>query len=702
MTATFRYSSALFILLVASSSALDFLAGGAESWYVPERVKRCPVHQKLQMSPGPDGKGVEFALPAYQGGRGGRFSLVQVKAPSAVSSSFAGLRVTFSSAGGKPGPWKLRVNDGRNSRARHVAAIDNPGGNITVFVPWKAFRGEELQGKHFYECKERDDCFRVRPDDITDLGMVIPILECEPNTLQTFTLHELVAVPLPSVLESKQKGTDYRTVIELDKAGNLAATCLCDVGCARCEIERNLHSAACTSSHYANLCMASWQGLTQRLHTGLTPSAGCGSNATSSGAALRLTQALDLAMSMSNCLPGQAHATLQVTQDLLNGLFLDSEVFGEPACEVKSARNLTGFAGPFSGMGISGYNDLKIIHDMTVEECLDHCRAEPRCKSVDYGARGSALGGCFLSTANRASAGSQYTEWQNYEYYEVGSASSGADPTTARAAVEAMEKNRLTELVATLGLQDTDCCDQPQLCISKAIETGAPLYNSGDQAGCFFVYHSVAAKIGACPAADEGTFDYVSLMKSAAISAEADSSANLGSWQLRRAFDIVRHMATSATCGLVVGSRLGATVSSEASVSTASGSMAGVVGPVVGMGISGHNDLGMIPNTTPERCLELCRAKARCRSMDYGARGGVKGDCWLSTADRASVGGAYESWAGYDYYELLLDGEDRDRRYEDALSEGATSHAPGVYTPVAQYILGALFTVVWGINIYVA
>jgi hypothetical protein len=40
------------------------------------------------------------------------------------------------------------------------------------------------------------------------------------------------------------------------------------------------------------------------------------------------------------------------------------------------------------------------------------------------------------------------------------------------------------------------------------------------------------------------------------------------------------------------------------------------------------------------------------RSFDWGARGSVAGECWLSTADRASAGDAYTAWGSYDYYEV--------------------------------------------------
>jgi hypothetical protein len=75
-------------------------------------------------------------------------------------------------------------------------------------------------------------------------------------------------------------------------------------------------------------------------------------------------------------------------------------------------------------------------------------------------------------------------------------------------------------------------------------------------------------------------------------------------------------------------------------------------GPFEGMGISGWNDLEMSNVEGPANCATKCLRDPRCLSFDYGARGSVKGECWLSTANRASVGSAFSSWEMYDYYEL--------------------------------------------------
>jgi len=82
-----------------------------------------------------------------------------------------------------------------------------------------------------------------------------------------------------------------------------------------------------------------------------------------------------------------------------------------------------------------------------------------------------------------------------------------------------------------------------------------------------------------------------------------------------------------------------------------SGSLEAFEGPFSRMGISGFNDLGSSLVASPGECAARCLRNARCRSFDYGARQNVAGECWLSTANRESVGPAYTVWELYDYYE---------------------------------------------------
>jgi hypothetical protein len=78
-------------------------------------------------------------------------------------------------------------------------------------------------------------------------------------------------------------------------------------------------------------------------------------------------------------------------------------------------------------------------------------------------------------------------------------------------------------------------------------------------------------------------------------------------------------------------------------------------GPFVGMGITGHNDFDLMRVSGPVDCAEECAKTSGCVSFDYGAKGMVMGECWLSRADRKLAGHAYEHWPLYNYYELKME-----------------------------------------------
>merc|ERR1712137_1282923 len=93
----------------------------------------------------------------------------------------------------------------------------------------------------------------------------------------------------------------------------------------------------------------------------------------------------------------------------------------DTSTSARAASNgpVSGFLGPFEGMGITGYNDLGSFAVEDPRDCASRCSATPDCRSFDYGARGKVLGECWLSTATRESAPSAYSSWQLYDYYEV-------------------------------------------------------------------------------------------------------------------------------------------------------------------------------------------------------------------------------------------------------------------------------------------
>merc|ERR1719428_1844853 len=96
----------------------------------------------------------------------------------------------------------------------------------------------------------------------------------------------------------------------------------------------------------------------------------------------------------------------------------------------------------------------------------------------------------------------------------------------------------------------------------------------------------------------------------------------------------------------------------------------GFIGPFERMGISGYNDLGSSKVGGAPECAAKCLKDPLCRSFDFGARQQVKGECWLSTADRDSVGSAFSSWPLYDYYERGKGGDK-----EQSVQDGSTPAA---------------------------
>jgi hypothetical protein len=222
--------------------------------------------------------------------------------------------------------------------------------------------------------------------------------------------------------------------------------------------------------------------------------------------------------------PEQAQLTIQAMHAMrdLSGMAL--------AAAVTAKDDMAeGFDGPFVGMGITGHNDFAMLSVNSPHECAEACTKTAGCRSFDYGARGSVAGECWLSLADRKSAGHAYQSWKLYNYYEI----RGTSPDAATTKVT--------------GNSDAE------MSLSK------------DDLAAVMEY-----------------------------------------------FD----------------------------------------GPFVGMGITGHNDFGLVSVSDPGECAEACTKTAECRSFDYGARGSVAGECWLSLADRKSAGNAYRRWEHYNYYEI--------------------------------------------------
>jgi hypothetical protein len=196
--------------------------------------------------------------------------------------------------------------------------------------------------------------------------------------------------------------------------------------------------------------------------------------------------------------------------------------------------NVDDFVGPFVGSGITGYNDIAYLQGETASSCIDKCRADPRCKSVDYGAREQVQGECILSTADRFSAASAFENtWALYDYYERASASKDKQAVNSASMAKALPTTRNAELLNGQ-MQLSDCCANPEKCIDTAIIAGVPVYNGGDHLGCFVIYHAAAEKLGQCEGAAMG------MMQATAKMSEMDAQAGNAAWRLRHAFDSYR------------------------------------------------------------------------------------------------------------------------------------------------------------------
>eukprot|EP00441_Pelagodinium_beii_P047774 CAMPEP_0197621894 /NCGR_PEP_ID=MMETSP1338-20131121/2323_1 /TAXON_ID=43686 ORGANISM="Pelagodinium beii, Strain RCC1491" /NCGR_SAMPLE_ID=MMETSP1338 /ASSEMBLY_ACC=CAM_ASM_000754 /LENGTH=643 /DNA_ID=CAMNT_0043191467 /DNA_START=16 /DNA_END=1947 /DNA_ORIENTATION=- len=210
--------------------------------------------------------------------------------------------------------------------------------------------------------------------------------------------------------------------------------------------------------------------------------------------------------------------------------------------------------------------------------------------------------------------------------------------------------------------------------ITKTIASGGSLWDKGYPELCIAIYETTARQILA------STGSSLALRSLACVGlreASIAASKNDKGWILRKAFDAVladlsgqARTADSGYPSAVQGawlpapgessdcSSLNESVGTAADLSVDESIGSSFEGPFEGKGISGYNDLGQYFVDNPSECAEKCRQLSQCRSFDYGAREKVSGECWLSTANRASAGAAYTTWTLYDYYERSSDPSD--------------------------------------------
>eukprot|EP00440_Ansanella_granifera_P025574 gb/GFBE01027771.1/.p1 GENE.gb/GFBE01027771.1/~~gb/GFBE01027771.1/.p1 ORF type:complete len:690 (+),score=127.26 gb/GFBE01027771.1/:1-2070(+) len=218
--------------------------------------------------------------------------------------------------------------------------------------------------------------------------------------------------------------------------------------------------------------------------------------------------------------------------------------------------------------------------------------------------------------------------------------------------------------------------------VANTIAKGGALYDKGYQELCIAIYAAAARQILA--ATGLGAIRGIAC---AGLTRAATGSNAEQAWVLRMAFDAIaadvlgnpresasrypaevrgswlpgagEAEAPGSCAGLadLSSSLVDSTTGINIAATTRQPSIAGTandntfLGPFVGMGISGYNDLGQFSVRSPDECKELCLKNAQCKSFDHGARGSVSGECWLSTANRASAPSSYTAWELYDYYE---------------------------------------------------
>ncbi|CAK0857783.1 unnamed protein product [Prorocentrum cordatum] len=193
--------------------------------------------------------------------------------------------------------------------------------------------------------------------------------------------------------------------------------------------------------------------------------------------------------------------------------------------------------------------------------------------------------------------------------------------------------------------------------LESAVESGASLYNKGYTELCIAVYASCLSSLGV----STGPSDGVKGVACAGLKASGQGSKSQRAFALRSTIDAIladlqgaprdsslswlpsSNAASAAldTCQANFSVDVSSNFLLEGPSSTVSGAVDGFEGPFSGMGISGYNDLGKHMVGSPAECAGLCLDMATCSSFDYGARGDVEGECWLSTADRISAGSAY-------------------------------------------------------------
>lgn len=443
-----------------------------------------------------------------------------------------------------PSFWRFSLTHSSSTRRRRkvrfVAPVEVPSGGVerTVFVPWSSFLGQILRIGGVNQCDSSDECV-FRPGSMTHLS----ILWSRKRGIEepTLIVHKMEAVALPAMPVLTWKPV----------AATLGDTsCSCDADCVRCMAHSwaPVVGQSCDSFTTSDMCLSVRRSLAERVLAGLGGREGSCALPGARDAAQWLASTLDV----TDCIGGHPALPAKLLGNILQAVF--SVALPEPTAACKAGgtaalSNQNDFLGPFVGYGISGHNDLAATKSVTASTCLEKCRADPRCKSIDYGSRDSAQGECWLSTADRFTAASAYSgRWYMYDYYERVTVSKGKQAVNTGSMIKSLSSARRAELLK--GLPTSDCCANPDNCLEKAIAAGVPVYNRGDHIGCTVIYHAAAERVSRCPTAANTTLPQVQgMMRATANMSEMDVHPGDAAWRLRNAFDSYFQMRASSRRG---------------------------------------------------------------------------------------------------------------------------------------------------------
>jgi len=506
------------------------------SWAQADRARWCPVHAPFSIRKSVSK--VEFVPP-----RRGAFSVAEtsISLPSMGSS---GLQLQLSAAGATmPSFWRFSLtptSSTRRRKVRFVAPVEVPSGGVerTVFVPWSAFLGQILRIGGVNQCDSRDECV-FRPERMSHLS----VLWSRKGGIEepTLILHKMEAMASSTMLPV----STWKPA-----AAPLGDTsCSCDANCVRCLAHSwtPVVRQSCDSYTTSDMCLSVRRSLAERVVAGLggrqdsCRSSFPGAKDAAAPGAKDAVQWLVSTLDVTNCIGGHPAVPAKLLGNVLQAVF--SVALPEPTAACKAGgtavlSSVNDFLGPFVGYGISGHNDLAKTESETASTCLEKCRSEPRCKSIDYGSRDSVQGECWLSTADRFTAASSYSgKWHLYDYYERVTVSKGKQAVNTGSMIKSLSLARRAELLkGQMGIGD--CCANPDGCLQTAINAGVPLYNRGDHLGCTVVYHAVAERLAECPSAANSTLPGVQgMMRATANMSEMDVHPGDAAWRLRNAFD---------------------------------------------------------------------------------------------------------------------------------------------------------------------